>query len=55
MHSSVKEALGAVKENLKRLKLAQTKVPKLKDVKTALRKLQKIHHPDKNLDSSADG
>ena len=52
---SARNLLSKIKDNLKGLKLHQSRVPKLREVKSALRVLQKAHHPDKNLDSSADG
>ena len=51
MSAKTKALFGKIKDNLKGLKIPQSKVPKLKEVKSALRVLQKAHHPDRNLDS----
>ena len=42
--------LGDIKESLKYLGLVQSRCPSLKELKARLRKLQKAHHPDKNVD-----
>ena len=42
--------LGDIKESLKYLGLAQSRCLYVKELKAKLRKLQKAHHPDKNVD-----
>ena len=41
--------LGDMEESLKYLGLAESRCPSVKELKAKLKKLQKTHHPDKNV------